>query len=612
MRILCIKSVTTALLLFITLLTFAQSGIYVGGHFRRDRTVTVPTLKASGFTYVILFNIKVEANGDFTTDGETICRDGVYVFGNTQPHYVEDVLALRQGMTSVRRVEICVGGWGSPSYDNIKALINAQGTGSESILYRNFKALKDTIPVLEAVNNDDEHTYDLATATAFHVMLYDIGFKTTLAPYTYKSFWQSLATNVNNLRPGAVDRVDLQCYEGGANNNPKDWNINNIKLHAGLLHFNSTATITSKMQGWKDNSSTTGGFLWVYNANDFNLKNYAAAITTIFGGGDVANVDKLKGHVTLYADKNFQGKAVNFEVGKYTKAAIDAQEFPSLSLNAVKLSPGIKIELFKSTNCFGESYLITENATDLKAIYAADVNSWIVRTDGNTQFSGKRMFIRNRKSGLYLTLASDSYDAGIPVVQKAYTGAESQKWLFAHLGDGNYRLINRYSVKSLQLSNGGEDDHTTFVQNIYETKLHQRFMVTQNETTGYCKLIPLHSLKYVAIEEDTVNSAPVQSTMSDALETDWELIDEAVAALDITPGKLVEIYPNPANEFITVSVDVNSFSKIEITDLQGRVQMKEMSGSNSINVKSLNPGIYFIKIWPNDEPMPLVSKFIKN
>lgn len=611
MKMLCTKSVSTVMLLFLTFLTFAQSGIYVGGHFRRDRTVTVPTLKASGFTYVILFNVKVEANGDLTTDGETICRDGVYVFGNTQPHYVEDVLALRQGMTSVRRVETCVGGWGSPSYDNIKALVNAQGTGPESILYRNFKALKDTIPVLEAVNNDDEHTYDLASATAFHVMLYDIGYKTTLAPYTYKSFWQSLATNVNNLRPGAVDRIDLQCYEGGASNNPKDWNINNIKLHAGLLHFNSTATITTKMQGWKDSSTTTGGFLWVYNANDFNLKNYATAITTVFGGGDVANVDKLKGHVTLYAEKNFQGKAVTFEVGKYTKAAIDAQEFSSLSLNSVKLSPGIKIELFKLGNCFGESFLLTENTSDVKAMYNADINSWIVRTAGDTQFSGKRMFIRNRKSGLYLTIASDSYDVGIPVVQKAYTGAESQKWLFAHLGDGNYRLINRYSVKSLQLSNGGEEDHTAFVQDNYETKLHQRFMVTQSETTGYCKLIPLHSMKYVAVEEETVNSAIVQSTTSDALETDWELIDEAVAALDNTTKNMVEIYPNPAKDFISLSTEANSISKIEITDLQGRIQMKEMPGSNNINVISLNPGIYFIKIWMNDELMPVVSKFIK-
>ena len=94
----------------------AQSGIYVGGHFRRERSHTVVDLKASGFTYVILFNINVEPNGDLTTDGETVCKDGRYVFGQTSPHYAADVAALKVAPTSIIRVETCVGGWGNHSY----------------------------------------------------------------------------------------------------------------------------------------------------------------------------------------------------------------------------------------------------------------------------------------------------------------------------------------------------------------------------------------------------------------------------------------------------------------------------------------------------------------
>ena len=122
-------------------------------------------------------------------------------------------------------VEKCIGGWGSKSYDNIKALVKAQGTGETSILYKNFKALKTAIPVVEAINNDDEQTYDVETASAFHIMLYDLGYKTTVAPYTNKTFWQNFVTRVNNARPGAVDRIDLQCYDGGAGNrsNPNAW-----------------------------------------------------------------------------------------------------------------------------------------------------------------------------------------------------------------------------------------------------------------------------------------------------------------------------------------------------------------------------------------------------
>ena len=142
----------------------AQSGIYVGGYFRRNRAVTIPALKASGFTDVILFNIQVETNGDLTMDGEKLCSNGVYTFSATQPNYITDVNALKTGLTSVRRVECCIGGWTSVSYNHIETLVNAQGTGTTSILYKNFHALKMAIPSIDAINNDDESAYDVASA----------------------------------------------------------------------------------------------------------------------------------------------------------------------------------------------------------------------------------------------------------------------------------------------------------------------------------------------------------------------------------------------------------------------------------------------------------------
>ena len=44
--------------------TIAQStGVYVGGHIRRERPGTIEKLRNSGFTYIILFNINVEPDG---------------------------------------------------------------------------------------------------------------------------------------------------------------------------------------------------------------------------------------------------------------------------------------------------------------------------------------------------------------------------------------------------------------------------------------------------------------------------------------------------------------------------------------------------------------------
>lgn len=595
--------------LFLSITVFANSGIYVGGHFRRDRTVTVPTLKASGFTYVILFNIQVEPNGDLTTDGETICRDGKYVFGNTQPHYVDDVNALRQGMTSIRRVESCIGGWGSKSYDNIKALVTAQGTGPTSILYKNFKALKDTLPVMEAINNDDEHTYNVASATAFHVMLYDLGFKTTLAPYMNKSFWQSLATSVNNQRPGAVDRILIQCYDGGANNNPKDWNINNIELHSGLLHFNSTTTITTKMQDWKANSTTKGGFLWVYNANDFNLKNYAAAINTVFGGGEVVNVDKMKPHITAYNEKNYQGKAVNFEVGKHYNYGILAQNFPDKALQSVRLSPGFRIDLYATDNCTGVYTTIRESVNDVSSVHTGTVSSWNVRTEGLVTFASKRLYIRNRKSRLYVTLAAQNLSSGVEVQQKTFDGSLSQRWLFAHLGDGAYRLNNRLSSKSLQAQNANEADNATFIQDVYSSGMHQRFLLLPSATDGYYKIIVMHSLKYLAVANDEPNSNIVQTANAADEAGDWELIDESAAAVDALSAVSLKLYPNPATDYLSISTDHRIVSRTEITDMHGRVIQTDMSGSNFLNIQQLNNGLYCCRIWLDGETKPYVLKF---
>ena len=204
------------------MLAQAGSGVYVGGHIRRERPATVEKLKKSGFTYVILFNVNVEEDGTLTTDGETICKDGQYVFASEQPYYQEDVKALKTWPTAIERIDICIGGWGNDSYKRIRTLVDAEGVGQKSILYRNFRALKEAIPEIDGVNNDDESCYDVTSAVKFHTMMSVLGYKTSVAPYTNKPFWQGLVDGLNSARPEACDLVMIQCYDGGAYNNPSD------------------------------------------------------------------------------------------------------------------------------------------------------------------------------------------------------------------------------------------------------------------------------------------------------------------------------------------------------------------------------------------------------
>jgi len=361
----------TAALTFAEL--WAQSGVYVGGHLRRERPQTVEKLRQSGFRYVILFNVNVEADGTLTTDGETICKDGQYVFDKTQPHYADDVRLLKTAPTGIERLEICIGGWGNTSYQNIQSLVNSEGTGEDGILWRNFKALKEALPGLDAVNNDDEHAYDAASAVKFHTMMYDLGFRTSVAPYTNKSYWQQLVTALNRQRPGACDRVMVQCYDGGAYNNPADWRLGTAELHAGRTNYQSDMqTSVSQMQSWADGSGVTGAFVWIYNDETWNLQQWAVAMNRVF--------PKLspEGVVTCYANRDYTGYEAQLPVGEYSVGELAAWGFAPLGIGNVRIAPGYELTLYTGDDFTGISRAFTE-AEPALGTFRSRARSLIIR-----------------------------------------------------------------------------------------------------------------------------------------------------------------------------------------------------------------------------------------
>ena len=346
--------ITTLMLAFILVadaLAQQGSGVYVGGHIRRARPATITTLKNSGFTYVILFNVTVEADGTLTTDGETICKDGAYVFDQTQPHYVDDVKALKAWPTSIQRIEICIGGWGNESYTHIRDLVQRDGTGEHTILYRNFKALKTVLPEIDAVNNDDEHCYDVTTAAAFHAMMHRLGYLTTVAPYTNKTFWTDFVATLHRQQPGSCDRVLVQCYDGGANNRPADWQLGDASLHAGRTNYQSDmSTSIAQMQRWHDEAGVVGGFVWVYNDETWNLNQWAAAINRVFQPRTASD-----GVVTLYSENNYGGYAVELPEGSYATGELALWGIADKDIASFRLQTGYRLTGYANSDLTGAS-----------------------------------------------------------------------------------------------------------------------------------------------------------------------------------------------------------------------------------------------------------------
>ncbi len=257
-----------------------MTAIYGGGPFYSGGQPVMDDLKSSGFTTVIAWSVHVSATGDLIYNDPTIVSNGAYVGDSSWP---AQLASLKQGSTSVDRLLFSVGSGGVQDFHHIQALIQQQGTGPNSILYKNFAALKAAIPTIDGIDLDDEDLFDQNTIVQFSNMLHDIGFQVTFCPYFGPSFWVDCLYALNTPTPGLVTGFNLQCYSGGAGNNPQSW-INAIAakmgpgfdakgfVFPGLWCRNGTACldgdcpegITSQFASWRP-TGIQGGFIWLYD-----------------------------------------------------------------------------------------------------------------------------------------------------------------------------------------------------------------------------------------------------------------------------------------------------------------------------------------------------------
>jgi hypothetical protein len=256
------------------------TAIYGGGPFYSGGTSVINDIKGSGFTTVVAWALHVNPSGDLIFNDPTIVSDGAYIGDAGWP---ELLASLKQGETSVNRLLFSIGGWEVGDFPNIQSLIQSQGTGSDSILYKNFQALKNAIPTIDGIDLDDETLYDQNTTVAFSQMLNTLGYEVTFCPYGNTGFWVDCLYALNSQTPDLVTGFNLQCYAGGGNNTPQPW-IDAIAQKMGsdfpaasfvspglwcrhgasCAEDNCPSDITSQFAGWKS-SGIQGGFIWLYD-----------------------------------------------------------------------------------------------------------------------------------------------------------------------------------------------------------------------------------------------------------------------------------------------------------------------------------------------------------
>jgi hypothetical protein len=259
------------------------TGIFGGGPFYKNAANNITEIENSGFTEAIVWSVEVNSVGDLNFNGEfPLTSAGVYVGNQTHSDFASNMALLKQG--KVKRVTFSIGSSNVGDWQDITALVNAQGTGPTSILYKDFAALKAAIPALDAIDFDDENSFNTPTTIAFGVMLGQLGYHVAPDAFDDSSYWTNVVSQINAQLPGTVDGVHLQAYAGGSGNNPcQGWNFGSVPVWPGLWDADDTPSqVESIMAGWHTQCGITGGFMWLYDDFVGNglAAQYASAINT--------------------------------------------------------------------------------------------------------------------------------------------------------------------------------------------------------------------------------------------------------------------------------------------------------------------------------------------
>ncbi|MFZ0733437.1 MAG: hypothetical protein WAM79_14005 [Candidatus Sulfotelmatobacter sp.] len=284
------------------------TGIFGGGPFYKNASANITEIENSGFTEAIVWSVEVSSTGDLNFNGEfPLTSGGAYVGDQYYPNFASDMATLKQG--TVKRVTFSIGSSNYGDWENIKALVDAQGTGPTSILYQDFQALKTAIPALDALDFDDENSFDSSSTISFGVMLGGLGYHVMPDAFDDASYWTNVVSSINAQLSGTVDGVHLQAYAGGAGNNPcVGWNFGTVPVFPGLWdQYDTPSQVQTTMSGWHSQCGILGGFMWLYD--DFVGTGEAAQYASAINNAVASTGFTLSGPTNVFLNQNSTANA---------------------------------------------------------------------------------------------------------------------------------------------------------------------------------------------------------------------------------------------------------------------------------------------------------------
>lgn len=170
-------------------------------------------------------------------------------------------------------------------------------------------------------------------------------------------------------------------------------------------------------------------------------------------GGNTGLMPCLDGVSKVYSDTNYSGIGLGLNAGEYKSSDLAALGFQPNELSSFVLDNGYVIELYSEDNFQGEMMTFETGIGDLvEQSFDNKTNSLIIRRKGVEHLQGT-FAVQNKQSELYLGVEGNSLLNNAFIVQKTYTGDDSQKFELINLGKGVYSLLNVGSNKPINIIN---------------------------------------------------------------------------------------------------------------------------------------------------------------
>lgn len=238
-------------------------------------------------------------------------------------------------------------------------------------------------------------------------------------------------------------------------------------------------------------------------------------------------------------------------------------------------------------------------------------------TPGIVSGATYRLMARHSNKALDVNGGSTATGDGANVHQWEYVSGTNQRWTVTSVGGGYYRLNAVHSGKALEVQNWYVNNGANVAQNTYNGGANQQWLI-ESVGGGYYRVINRYSGKALDVSGGataTQNGANVhQWDYLGGTNQQWQFVQVGTSGRDasteeviLTEETVINSYPNPFNEELTIPVNMDKEGKasFKILSLSGSVVFeKELHLPKGLHLEKWRPvndthGLFLVRTEAN-------------